>query len=211
VDGRYDIQATALQCWTSIQENFGVNACTIMSMMSQKLMPSACEVDVTGVAAMYALQLASGHSQRAGGLEQQLRRRSGQVRLLPLRQLGQGLPARYRDQDRGDPGHHLGEENTYGAVAGRTPAGPVTFARVSTDDRTAASVPTWAKAALPTTRCRPSAARAVVEVPGLQKLMRYICKNGFEHHAAMNASQHRAILAEAFETYLGWEVYHHEC
>ena len=31
-----------------------------MSMMSDRLMPSACEVDVTGVASMYALQLASG-------------------------------------------------------------------------------------------------------------------------------------------------------
>ena len=28
--------------------------------MSDQLMPSACEVDVTGVASMYALQLASG-------------------------------------------------------------------------------------------------------------------------------------------------------
>ena len=39
--------------------------------------------------------------------------------------------------------------------------------------------------------------------------MRYICRNGFEHHAAMNASQCAAVLAEAFETYLGWPVYHH--
>jgi L-fucose isomerase-like protein len=39
--------------------------------------------------------------------------------------------------------------------------------------------------------------------------LRYICKNGFEHHAAMNASQSASILAEAFETYLGWEVYEH--
>ena len=55
-----DLTATALQCWNSIQKNFGVNACTLMSMMSDKLLPSACEVDVTGVASMYALQLASG-------------------------------------------------------------------------------------------------------------------------------------------------------
>jgi len=52
--------------------------------------------------------------------------------------------------------------------------------------------------------------RAVVEVPGLQKLLQYICKNGFEHHGAMNPSHSAAILAEAFETYFGWEVYHHK-
>jgi L-fucose isomerase-like protein len=51
--------------------------------------------------------------------------------------------------------------------------------------------------------------RAVVHVPGLQKLLRFICKNGFEHHVAMSASHSAAVLAEAFETYLGWEVYHH--
>jgi L-fucose isomerase-like protein len=52
--------ASAVQCWTSIQKNYGVNACTLMSMMSDNLMPSGCEVDVNGVVAMYALQLASG-------------------------------------------------------------------------------------------------------------------------------------------------------
>ncbi len=55
-----DIDATAIQCWSSLQQNYGVNACTIMSMMSDKLMPSACEVDIAGTVSMYALQLASG-------------------------------------------------------------------------------------------------------------------------------------------------------
>ncbi|RPJ24376.1 MAG: fucose isomerase, partial [Chloroflexi bacterium] len=57
---QYDLNASAIQCWTSLQQNFGINVCTLMSMMSDKLMPSACEVDITGVASMYALQLASG-------------------------------------------------------------------------------------------------------------------------------------------------------
>ncbi len=49
-----DVDATAIQCWNSIQANYGVNACTVMSMLSEKLLPSACEVDVTGLLAMYA-------------------------------------------------------------------------------------------------------------------------------------------------------------
>ena len=103
----------------------------------------------------------------------------------------------------------LGPERTYGAVAGRTPAGPVTFARLSTDDRTA-SIRTYVGEGLFTDDPLATfGSRAVVKVPGLQKLMRYICKNGFEHHAAMNASEAAGVLAEAFGTYLGWEVYHH--
>ena len=40
--------------------------------------------------------------------------------------------------------------------------------------------------------------------------MHYVCKNGFEHHVAMTLGDSAAILKEAFETYMGWEVYHHE-
>ena len=51
--------------------------------------------------------------------------------------------------------------------------------------------------------------RAVAKVPNLQKLMQYVCRNGFEHHVVMNASKTGAILKEAFENYMGWEVYEH--
>ena len=55
-----------------------------------------------------------------------------------------------------------------------------------------------------------SGTKAVVEVPDLQKLMRYVCKNGFAHHCAMVQDNVSTIVAEAFETYLGWDVYYHE-
>ena len=53
-----DVAISAVQCWTSIEENLGVVPCTVMSMMSNDLMSSACEVDICGVLAMHALQLA---------------------------------------------------------------------------------------------------------------------------------------------------------
>ena len=74
-----------------MEKYFGVVPCTIMSMMSDNLIPSACEVDVCGVLGMHALQLVSRNAQRAARLEQQLRRRSQQSRLLPLQQPAQAL------------------------------------------------------------------------------------------------------------------------
>jgi L-fucose isomerase-like protein len=47
-----DLNAIALQCWNSIQQNYGINACGLMSMMSERMLPSACEVDITGAASM---------------------------------------------------------------------------------------------------------------------------------------------------------------
>src|SRR5215475_88279 len=54
-----DVKISAVQCWTSLEENLGVVPCTVMSMMSDSLLSSACEVDVCGVIGMHALQLAS--------------------------------------------------------------------------------------------------------------------------------------------------------
>ena len=54
------LNATAVQCWTAMEEFFGVVPCTLMSMMSNMLMSSACEVDIMGTVAMYAMAQASG-------------------------------------------------------------------------------------------------------------------------------------------------------
>ncbi len=206
---RYDLDATALQCWNSLQENYGVNACTLMSMMSDKLMPSACEVDITGLAAMYALQLASGSP---SALVDWNNNYGDDPNKCVFFHCGNWAKAFLRDIRIGTAeilGTILGQENTYGAVSGRTPAGPLTFARVSTDDREGCIRCYVGEGRFTDDPLSTFGARAVVEVPGLQKLMRYICKNGFEHHAAMNASSTAGVLEEAFVTYLGWDTYHH--
>ena len=48
------------------------------------------------------------------------------------------------------------------------------------------------------------------EIPNLQDLMKYLCKNGFEHHVAMVRGNVAGILEEAIGNYLGWELYSHK-
>ncbi len=43
-----ECDASAIQCWRSLQDNFGCATCVTMSMMGEELMPSACEVDIMG-------------------------------------------------------------------------------------------------------------------------------------------------------------------
>ena len=205
-----DLDATAIQCWTSIQENYGINACVLMSMMSEKLMPSACEVDITGVASMHALQLASG---RPSALVDWNNNYGGDPNKCVLFHCGNWARS-FFDQARMANAEilatTLGTENTYGTMAGRVPAGPMTFARVTTDDVSGKVRAYVGEGSFTDDPLKTFGSRAVVEVPGLQKLMQYICRNGFEHHVAMNASQSADIVAEAFETYFGWQVYHHK-
>ena len=206
-----DLDATAIQCWTSLQQNYGVNCCTIMSMMSEKLMPSACEVDVAGAVSMYALQLASG---RPSALVDWNNNYGDDPDKCVFFHCGNWAKAFLPDATIATApilGTTLGEQNTYGALAGRTPGGrrsPSAASRPTTG--TAASSPTSAKGASPTIRSRRSARGPSSRCPSLQKLMRTICRRGFEHHAAMNASACAGVLAEAMRTYLGWEVHLHE-
>jgi len=204
-----DLDASAIQCWSSLQQNYGVNCCTIMSMMSEKLMPSACEVDVAGTVAMYALQLASG---KPSALVDWNNNYGSDPNKCVFFHCGNWAKAFLPDIEIGTApilGSILGEQNTYGALSGRTPSGPVTFARVSTDDRNGQIAAYVGEGAFTDDELKTFGNRAVVEVPELQTLMRIICRRGFEHHAAMNASHTAPILVEAFEQYLGWDVYHH--
>ncbi|MCK4688588.1 MAG: fucose isomerase, partial [Candidatus Lokiarchaeota archaeon] len=54
-----ELDGFAFQCWPSIQDNFGIVPCAVMSMFSEGLIPAACEVDIAGLIGMYILQIAT--------------------------------------------------------------------------------------------------------------------------------------------------------
>jgi L-fucose isomerase-like protein len=206
-----EVDATAIQCWTSIQKNYGINACTLMSMYSDQLMPSGCEVDVTGVLAMYALQLASG---KPSALVDWNNNYASEPDKCVLFHCGNWARSFFKP---GEPKMSygeilatvLGEENTYGTVSATAMPNSLTYARVTTDDRRGKIKTYVGEGRITDDPLDTFGSRAVVEVPDLQKLLRFICKGGWEHHCAMNPSLGADILQEAFETYMGWEVYRH--
>lgn len=203
------IDATALQCWDSLQHNWGSMACSVMSMMSEKLLPSACEVDVTGALSMYALQLATG---QPSALVDWNNNYGDDPDKCVLFHCSNWPKSFFQAPSMGYGeilGTTLGSNNTWGTVAGRVPAGPMSYARISTDDWNGVIRCYVGDGRFTDDPLETFGGRAVVEVPGLQTLLKYVCKNGFEHHCAMNPAPSAAILAEAFETYMGWDVYYH--
>ena len=109
-----------------------------------------------------------------------------------------------------EKGTIVGEENTFGALEGRTPASKLTYGRISTDDNLGIIKAYFGEGKLTDDPLNTFGTRAVAEVKNLQNLMQYVCNNGFEHHVVMNASSTAEILEEALQNYLGWQIYHHE-
>ena len=203
------IDATAIQCWTSIQANYGCNVCTLMSMMSERFMPSACEVDVTGVLTMYAMQLAGNTPAALVDWNNNYADDDDKCVLFHCGNWAKSFLPDIKIATAPIIGTTTGEENTYGALDGRTPGGPLTYGRITTTDTEGKIRAYVGDGELTDDLLNTFGNRAVARVPNLQRLMRHVCKEGFEHHVVMTMSHSADILAEAFETYLGWEVHHH--
>ena len=203
------LDATAVQCWTSVQQNYGCNVCTTMSRMSENFAPSACEVDVTGTLTMYAMQLASNSPSALVDWNNNYGADEDKCVLFHCGNWAKSFLPDIKVATAPILGTVVGEQNTYGALEGRTPAGPLTYGRVTTDDATGSIRAYVGEGRLTNDELNTFGTRAVAHVPQLQKLMRYVCANGFEHHVVMNVSHTASALAEAFEKYLGWGTYHH--
>jgi L-fucose isomerase-like protein len=203
------LDATAIQCWTSVQGNYGCNTCTLMSMMSEEFMPSACEVDVTGALTMYAMQLASNSPSALVDWNNNYADDEDKCVLFHCGNWAKSFLPDIQIATAPILGTVVGEENTYGALAGRTPAAPLTYGRITTADAAGVIRAYVGEGELTNDELKTFGTRAVAHVPRLQDLMRYVCKQGFEHHVVMNLSHTAGVLQEALNTYLGWEVYRH--
>ena len=205
-----ECDASAIQCWRSLQDNFGCATCVTMSMMGEELMPSACEVDVMGALSMYALALASGappaildwNNNYGSEPDMCVCTHCGN---FPKSFIGDTPEISELDV----LGTVIGRSKCFGAVKGKVKAGPMTYFRLSSDDR-AGTLKCYLGEGEFTDHPFPmDGGIAVARVPELRRLMRFVTQNGFEHHVAMVRGHHADVVAEAVTRYLRWPSYHH--
>ncbi|MFN8005990.1 MAG: L-fucose/L-arabinose isomerase family protein [Terriglobia bacterium] len=205
-----EVAVSAVQCWTSIEENLGVVPCTLMSMMSNNLLSSACEVDICGVLAMHALQLASETPSALLDWNNNYGSNPNQAVCFHCSNLPKHFFRELKMDYQAIIAGTVGKENTFGTCVGRIRPEKMSFARFSTEDtsgRVRGYVGEGAFVDVPLTTF---GGAGVVEIPEMQRLLRYICEQGFEHHVAANLSTVAAAVHEAMTRYLGWEIYWHE-
>ena len=204
-----DLQVSAVQCWTSMEEYFGVVPCTIMSMMSNKLLPAACEVDVCGTLSMHALALASETPSALLDWNNNYGDDPNKAVCFHC----SNLPKHFFQDMRMDfqeiIAGTVGKENTFGTVVGRVKPGAMSYARFSTDDTSGVMRGYVGQGEFTNDSLNTFGGVGVVQIPQLQTLLHYICENGFEHHVAANFSSTAGAVHEAAARYLGWQMYWH--
>jgi L-fucose isomerase-like protein len=204
-----EVAVSAVQCWTSIEENLGVVPCTIMSMMSDGLLSSACEVDICGVLGMHALRLASETPSALLDWNNNYGSDPNKAVCFHCSNLPKHFFRSVKMDFQEIIAGTVGKENTFGTCVGLIKPEKMSFARFSTDDTAGKMRGYVGEGRFTEDALHTFGGAGVVEIKNLQKLLHFICENGFEHHVAANLSSVAASVHEAATRYLGWDMYWH--
>ena len=204
------LDASAIQCWTALEEFYGVVPCALMSMMSNGLNASACETDIAGTVSMLALQSAS--QQPAALLDWNNNFGDDPDKGVVFH--CSNLPKDFFCEQHMD--YHeiiagaVGKTNTFGTICGRIKPGPFTYCRISTNDLAGRIDAYCGEGAFTDDALETFGGYGVCAIAEFQKLLAFICENGYEHHVAATMAPVGAAIAEALGKYLGWQVYRHQ-
>ena len=202
--------AGAVQCWDVLENQFGCASCLAMSMLGEKGIPQACEMDVVGALTMYALSLAAGSP--AGYLD--WNNNYADDRNTCINFHCSNYPASFMGKkptvDVLDIiGSQVGVDKCYGACSGQVEQGPMTFCKIATDDVNGRIRAYVGEGEFKDMKVNTFGGPAVCHVENLQKLMHMICEEGFEHHVSMVRGHVADIIEEALTKYMGWDVIRH--
>jgi len=200
------VSAVAIQCWTALEAIYGIVPCAVMSMLSESLIPSACEADVMGALSMYVLQLASNKPSALMDWNNNFKEEEDKAIMFHCSNFPisffESCQMSHQDIIAGT----VGQENTYGTCVGRVSPGPATFLRLSTFDNEGTIVSVIAEGRFTEDNVKTFGGYGVVEIPNLRGLLKVITQNGFEHHVAVSKSTVGDVVRETIERYLGWKI-----
>src|SRR6201997_1287626 len=168
---------SAIQCWTSLEENYGVVPCTIMSMMSDNLLPSACETDVMGTISMYALALASQTPSALLDWNNNYGEDPDKAVCFHCSNLPKHFFADVVMDFQAIIAGTVGKENTFGTCVGRVKAGDMSYVRFSTDDYAGGIRGYVGEGEFTNDPLETFGGAGVVRIPRMQKLLNFICEN----------------------------------
>jgi len=204
------VSVSSIQCWTAMEQYLGVMPCTVMSMLSNGLISSACETDVCGALSMHILALASQTPSALLDWNNNYGDDPDKVVCFHCSNIPKQLLGDARMHLNDILASTIGKDSAYGTVVGRVKAGPMTFARVSTDERNGSIRGYVGTGSFTTDPLNTFGGVGVAHIPRLQQLLRFICERGFEHHVAASLSIVGDAVQEAATRYLGWDVRLHE-
>ncbi len=206
------IDAFAIQCWTSIEQNLGICPCTTMSRLADMGIPAACEADILGTLSMHALQLAGRHPVALADWNNLHNEDDDLVNLWHC-----GVFPKSFAKDQPKLGIHsifpaagaATEEQSHGVVNLMVKASPATLARI-TQDGDGQWKALIVEGSFEENSACTTGSYGWCRIKNLPKLYRDTLLRHFPHHVAVSQVHVGNILWEALGNYMELPVYHPE-
>jgi len=203
------IDAFGIQCWTSIQANYGACSCTAMSRLGNEGTPCACESDIMGTLSMHAAMLASGSP---AGLADWNNLHNEDDELANIWHCGvfpasfAKTPPKLGVQEIIASGGAATYDDSQGTVEFIAEPSPLTLVRVTQDPECG-----WhamiAEGKFEDNPAVTFGGYGWCRIPNLQRLYRDVLLRQFPHHVGITQTHVGNVLWEAFGNYLGMNVY----
>ncbi len=204
-----ELDGFAFQCWPSIQDNFGIVPCAVMSMFSEGLVPAACEVDVAGLIGMLILQYASDSPSAILDWNNNYGDDPNKMVLFHCSNLPKSFFQDTRMTIHPIIADQKGGDVSFGAIQGKIKIRPCTLLRIETDDLFGEMKALLTEGKYVEDPLETYGGYGVVEIPNLQELLKSVCIGGFAHHVASTLDEVGDIVHEALFKYLGYNISYH--
>ena len=201
-----ELDGFAFQCWPSIQDNFGIVPCAVMSMFSEGLVPAACEVDISGLIGMYILQVASGTPSAILDWNNNYGEDPNKMVLFHCSNLPKSFLKDTKMTIHPIISDLKGDDKSFGAIQGRIKTKPCTLLRIETDDLYGEIKALLVEGDYTDDPLETYGGYGVIEIPNLQEILKLLCQEGFAHHVAASLTSIGEIVNEALSKYLGWNL-----
>ena len=202
----YHLDAITLRCWNEMETILRVCPCVLLSELNDRGIVASCEIDLCSAITMRAMQLASGAPTACLDWNNNYGEDENKVILFhcgPVAQslmTGKGTVTEHKMFAKGDPG------SGWGSNEGRIAAFDMTFSNCFTEGGRLRVYASEGRFTGEPIEDGYFGCGGVAKIPALQDKLLRLAKGGFKHHTTVGRGHMKAVLEEAFSTYLGYDI-----
>jgi len=202
----YSLDAITLRCWNEMETILRVCPCVLLSELNDRGMAASCEIDLCSAITMRAMNLASGQPTAVLDWNNNYGDDENKVILFhcgPVAQTlmtGKGTVTEHKMFAKGDPG------SGWGSNEGRIKPFLMTFSNCRTEDGKLILYVDEGEFTADSIEDGFFGCGGVAKIPDLQNKLIKLARGGFKHHTSVGAGRIKAVLTEAFTTYLHYDV-----
>lgn len=202
----YHLDAVTVRCWNEMETILRVCPCVLLSELNDRGIAASCEIDLCSAITMRAMSLASGLPTTVLDWNNNYGEDEDKVILFhcgPVAQTlmtAKGTVTEHKMFAKQDPG------SGWGSNEGRIRAFDMTFSNCRTEDGKLIAYVGEGRFTTDTIEKGFFGCAGVAQIPDLQSKLLRLAKGGFKHHTSVGAGSMKAVLTEAFTTYLGYEL-----